>query len=85
MGARAMRTAGERIGHLRESASDYAVQGRKKAHQMERALQKFVREQPIKSALLGASFVAAIGVGVLVGRLWLNRDKTQWMRRFPWQ
>jgi hypothetical protein len=73
------------MGRLRETTADYATAEWNRVHQIERRLQRFVREQPFKSALLGASFVAAIGAGILLGRLWMHRDHSQWMRSLPWR
>jgi hypothetical protein len=66
---------------LRDSASASAAVEPHKVHLIERALQTFIREQPWRSALIGASFVAAIGAGVVLGRLWITRDQLQWLRR----
>ena len=69
MGATARDAAQEKVGQLREDASEYYEQGRDKVRDVVCASAQFVRERPFTSLLIGA------GVGWLLGRFWL------WMRR----
>ena len=59
--------AQEKLGQLRENASDYYEEGREKVHQVERSFEQFIREQPLKSILIAA------GVGLVLGRFWMRR------------
>ena len=59
--------AREKLGHMRQIASDYSGQGRKKAVKIEQNFAESIRENPIRSMLIAA------GVGLLVGRFWMGR------------
>ena len=59
--------AQEKLGQLRENASDYYEEGREKVHQVERTFEQFIRDQPLKSILIAA------GVGLVLGRFWMRR------------
>jgi ElaB/YqjD/DUF883 family membrane-anchored ribosome-binding protein len=67
MGGTARDAAQEKLGQLRDNASEYFEQGRDKAHQVERTLAQFILDQPLKSILIAA------GVGLLLGRFWMRR------------
>jgi len=67
IGSQVKEMAQEQAGHLRDTASEYYQQGREKAVEWSRGLEKFVREQPVKSLLIAA------GVGVLLGAIWRLR------------
>jgi ElaB/YqjD/DUF883 family membrane-anchored ribosome-binding protein len=77
--ARAVRPARNRprkqakLAQLRENASEYFGQGRDKVYLVERTLEHFIRTQPVKSVLIGASILMVAGVGLLLGRFWMRR------------
>jgi len=62
---------------LHDTASAYAEQGEHKLHVAGRALKRFIREEPLKSALICTSLALAAGAGLLVGRIWLSRNSRQ--------
>jgi len=64
MGGIVRDAAQEKLGQVRESASEYYEQGRDKVHDVVRTFEQFVRQQPFKSVLI------ATGVGWLLGRFW---------------
>jgi hypothetical protein len=70
---------------LRDSASEFAEDGQTKIHVLERALKSFIREQPLKSALICTSLALAAGAGVLVGRMWLRRESQPVTHHSLWQ
>ena len=59
--------AQEKVGQLRDNASDGYEEGREKVHQVKRTFEQFIREQPLKSILIAA------GVGLVLGRFWMRR------------
>lgn len=59
--------AQEKLGQLNENASGYYEQGQEKVHQIRRALEQFIREEPVKTVLIAA------GVGLVFGRFWMRR------------
>ena len=59
--------ARERLGQLRENATDYYEEGRERARQAERTFEQFIRDHPRKSLLIAA------GVGLVFGRFWMSR------------
>jgi ElaB/YqjD/DUF883 family membrane-anchored ribosome-binding protein len=61
MGERAKDFTQEKLGQLGDKASEYYAQGRDKAQQIERGVEQFIREQPLKSILIAA------GIGVCFG------------------
>ena len=67
IGRAAMNSAHETVASLRDSATEYTEQGRDKVRQVERAIEQFIRERPLKTVLFAA------GVGLLVGRFWMRR------------
>ena len=67
MGEIAKDAAQERLGQLRENASEYCEQGQGKVQQVERSFEQYIRERPLKSILIAA------GVGMLLGRFWRRR------------
>jgi hypothetical protein len=83
MGASALQVAHRSVGQLRDRAAEYAEEGRDQVHSAERALRRFVREQPLKSALIGASLAVAVGAGVLLGRFFWMRRETQQSHAAP--
>ncbi len=67
MGEIAKDVAQEKLGELRENASEYCEQGQDKMRQVERSFEQYIRERPLKSILI------ATGVGLLLGRFWVRR------------
>jgi ElaB/YqjD/DUF883 family membrane-anchored ribosome-binding protein len=63
----AIDVAQEKLEVLRESASDCKDQGRDKVQQVERTIEQYIRERPLKTLLIAA------GVGLLLGRFWMRR------------
>ncbi|MCY2966920.1 MAG: hypothetical protein NT069_25355 [Planctomycetota bacterium] len=59
--------------HFRDDATDYAEQGRDKLQRAGRSISHFVREEPLEAALIGASITMAVGVAVVLSRLWIRR------------
>ena len=62
MGGIVRDAAQEKLGQVRENASEYYEQGRDKVHDVVCTFEQFVRQQPVKSVLIAA------GVGWLLGR-----------------
>ena len=77
--ARAFRPARNRprkqakLAQLRENASEYFEQGRDRVYQVERTLEQFIRTQPVKSVVIGASILMLAGVGLALGTFWMRR------------
>lgn len=67
MGKIARDVAEETLGQLRESATEYKDQGLDKIQEVERTIEDYIRERPIKTILIAA------GVGLLLGRFWMRR------------
>ncbi|NOT01712.1 MAG: DUF883 family protein [Phycisphaerales bacterium] len=67
MGKMARDVAEEQLQDLRESASEYASQGRDKVQQVELTIEKYIQEHPLKTVLIAA------GAGLLLGRFWVRR------------
>jgi ElaB/YqjD/DUF883 family membrane-anchored ribosome-binding protein len=67
MGEIAKDAAQEKLGQLRENASEYCEQGQDKMQQVERSFEQCIRDRPLKSVLI------ATGVGLLLGRFWMRR------------
>ena len=67
LGGMAREMAQEKVEQLRASASEYCEEGRDKVQQVERSVEQFIRQQPLKSILIAA------GVGMLLGGLWMRR------------
>jgi ElaB/YqjD/DUF883 family membrane-anchored ribosome-binding protein len=59
--------AQEKLGYVRESDADHKGQAREKVQQVERTIEEFIRERPLKTVLIAA------GVGLLLGRFWMRR------------
>jgi ElaB/YqjD/DUF883 family membrane-anchored ribosome-binding protein len=59
--------AREKLGRLRENASECYEEGRERVHQAERTFERFIQEHPLKSILIAA------GVGLVLGRFWIRR------------
>ena len=76
---RAVRPASRRhrksakLAQLRENASEYYEQGRDRVYQVERTLEQFIRTQPVKSVVIGASILMLAGVGLVLGSFWMRR------------
>lgn len=54
----------EKVGQVRENASQYCAEGRDNVHGVACPVEQFLRERPFPSALIVA------GIGWLLGRLW---------------
>ncbi len=67
LGAIAGSAAQERLGQVRENATDCYEEKREKVHQVERTFEQYIRERPLKSILIAA------GVGLVLGRFWMRR------------
>jgi len=61
------RTAQEGLSQARDSASQYLQEGRERALEVERAVEKHIRHQPLQSLLI------ASGIGFLLGVLFVRR------------
>ncbi len=59
--------AQEHLDHLRASATALRQQGRDTMQHMERTLEQFILERPLKTVLIAA------GIGLLFGRFWMRR------------
>jgi len=66
-GAIAKDAAQEKLGQLREDASEYYERGRDKVRNVVHTVEQYVRERPLMSVLIAA------GVGLLFGRFWKRR------------
>ena len=67
MGSIAVEALQEKVGELRDTATEYYEQGKGKFSEVERSFEKFVKEQPLKSVLIAAA------AGWLFGRFWMRR------------
>jgi ElaB/YqjD/DUF883 family membrane-anchored ribosome-binding protein len=67
LGGMARDMAQEQVAQLRAGASGYYEDGRDKVQQVERSVEQFIRQQPLKSLLIAA------GIGMLLGGLWMRR------------
>lgn len=67
MGGIVRDAAQEKLGQVRENASDYYLQGLDKVHGVSSNFEQYVRERPVKSLLIAA------GIGLLFGRFWMRR------------
>jgi ElaB/YqjD/DUF883 family membrane-anchored ribosome-binding protein len=63
-GSDAGERARDRIGSLRDSASEYLQEGRSRAHDLETTMERTIRTQPLTSVLVAA------GIGCLIGAIW---------------
>ena len=59
--------AQEKLGQVRENATEYYQQGRDNVHGVLCNFEQYVRERPVKSVLIAA------GIGLLFGRFWMRR------------
>ena len=67
MGGTAVEALQDKFGELRNTASEYYEQGKDKFSEVEDSIEKFIKEQPLKSVLIAA------GAGWLLGRFWMRR------------
>ena len=67
MGGIVRDAAQEKLGQVRENATEYYEQGRDNVHGVLCNFEQYVRERPVKSVLIAA------GVGLLFGRFWMRR------------
>jgi ElaB/YqjD/DUF883 family membrane-anchored ribosome-binding protein len=76
---RAVRPASRRhrkpakLAQMRENASEYFEQGRDQVYRVERTLEHFIRTQPVKSVVIGATILMLAGVGLALGTFWMRR------------
>jgi ElaB/YqjD/DUF883 family membrane-anchored ribosome-binding protein len=59
--------AQEKLGEVRENATEIYEQGRDKIYGVGGSFENYVRERPLKSVLIAA------GIGLLFGRFWMRR------------
>jgi len=59
--------AQEKLGQVRENATEYYEQGRENVHGVLCNFEQYVRARPVKSVLIAA------GIGLLFGRFWMRR------------
>jgi ElaB/YqjD/DUF883 family membrane-anchored ribosome-binding protein len=59
--------AQEKLGQVRENATEYYEQGRDNVHGVLCNFEQYVRARPVKSVLIAA------GIGLLFGRFWMRR------------
>jgi ElaB/YqjD/DUF883 family membrane-anchored ribosome-binding protein len=67
LGGMAREMAQEKYEQVRDGAVDYAREGREKVRTVERSIEQYIREKPLKSVLIAA------GAGLLLGRFWMRR------------
>ena len=67
LGGTAVEALNEKFGELRDTATEYYEQGKDKCREAEQSLEKFIKEQPLKSVLIAA------GAGWLLGRFCMRR------------
>ena len=59
--------AQEKLGEVRDNATEIYEQGRDKIYGVGGSFESYVRERPLKSVLIAA------GIGLLFGRFWMRR------------
>jgi ElaB/YqjD/DUF883 family membrane-anchored ribosome-binding protein len=59
--------AQEKLGQVRENATEFYEHGRDKIYGVGGTFEQYVRERPVKSVLIAA------GIGLLFGRFWMRR------------
>ncbi len=67
MGDTVRDAAQEKLGQVRENATEIYEQGRDNVHGVLCNFEQYVRERPVKSLLIAA------GIGLLFGRFWMRR------------
>ena len=67
VGAIVRDAAQEKLGQVRENATEYYEQGRDNVHGVLCNFEQYVRARPVKSVLIAA------GIGLLFGRFWMRR------------
>ena len=67
LASNAREAAGETMEHWRESATESLKRGKQRATEVEKTIEHYIRDEPMKSVLIAA------GVGLLIGFLW-KRD-----------
>ncbi len=61
LGADASRTVQEKVGELKDTASQYLEQGKNKAVDLEHSIEDTIRKQPLTALLVAAGLGVAIG------------------------
>ena|SRR3972149_7490367 len=67
MGDTAVEALQEKFGEMHDTASEYYEQGKDKFSEVGRSIEKFIKQQPLKSILIAAA------AGWLFGRFWMRR------------
>jgi len=67
LGSVAKAAAGEKMGELRDTATEYYERGRDRVYDAEQSVEDYIRDQPLKSVLIAA------GVGFLLGAFYIRR------------
>jgi len=67
LGGMAKEMAQEKMEQVQAGAADYAKEGREKIQEVERTIEQYIRQRPVKSMLIAA------GVGLVFGRFWMRR------------
>jgi len=68
MGERVKDSAEEKLGHLKETATEYLAQGQKKAKEVRISIQESIRANPLTYVLIAAGVGLALGVSACVTR-----------------
>jgi len=76
---RSIQQAGMSLGN---TVMDYEERGEQKAHAVMGAVKRFVRDEPVKSALICTSLALAAGAGLWAGRLLARRDWRKLLRQY---
>ncbi len=67
---------------LRDTVMDYEERGERQAHAAVGALKRFIRNEPLKSALICTSLALAAGAGLLAGRFLQRRDLRKLLKQY---
>lgn len=67
IGGTAVEALQEKFGELHDTAAEYYEQGKDKFSEVERSIEQFIKQQPLKSVLIAAA------AGWLFGRFWMRR------------
>jgi ElaB/YqjD/DUF883 family membrane-anchored ribosome-binding protein len=66
LGSRASEMAQEKLEQVKAGAAELAEEGRERVQEMERSVERYIAEHPVKAMLIAA------GVGLVVGRVLLR-------------
>lgn len=70
--------AHEKLGDIKETASEYLKQGQEKAEEVGHSIEQLIKENPIKFLLIAA------GVGIIFGRFFMRQIDDIPLRRTEW-